>query len=51
MKGDRECSRCKGTEIHLASDCGVVIQWRDKSGKTSEWFCPNCDWGETPEGV
>ncbi len=44
----RECDRCKGEEFLLTGEAGAVAPWRDKSGKSSYWFCPNCDWGDEP---
>jgi len=46
MSTIRTCTRCNGEEILMTTDAGVVITWRDASGRRDTWFCPACDWGD-----
>lgn len=50
MTRERECERCKGSEILLLTDSGALFSWRNSRGARDVWFCPNCDWGSEHRG-
>ncbi|MFC1610334.1 hypothetical protein ACFL6C_05200 [Myxococcota bacterium] len=46
MTTRRKCQRCQGEEFLMTTVAGVIISWKDGSGKLGTWFCPTCDWND-----